>query len=269
MRDLTGKRVLLTGAGRGIGLEMARAFAAAGAGIVLTDVDAELLGQAVEQLQASGAEVHHAVLDVTDDDAIVAVRDRLLADVGPVDVLVNNAGVVFGGNFLEVPMSKHRLTYAINTMGLVAVTHAWLPQLLTRPEAHLVNIASASGLIGLPFGATYASSKWSVLGFSESIRLELKHLGHDQVGVTAICPGYVNTGMFDGVSLPRFTRLLEPEALANQVVDAVRNNESVVLEPFLVKLLPLMKGLLPRRVFDWIAWETGTASSMKKWKGRG
>lgn len=269
MQKLQDKRVLLTGAARGIGLEMARAFAARGAALVLTDVDKAALKQAAAPLRKQGTDVYTAQLDVTDDAAIIAVRDRILADIGSVDVLVNNAGVVFGGAFLDVPMEKHRLTYAVNTIGLVAMTHAWLPHLISRPEAHLVNIASASGLIGLPFGSTYASSKWSVLGFSESIRLELSQLGHAHVGVTTICPSYINTGMFAGVKPPRLTRWLEPEALAQRVVDAVNANEAIVLEPFMVKLLPLIKGVLPQRLVDWLTWRTGTASSMKHWRGHG
>ena len=100
-------------------------------------------------------------------------------DGGPIDVLVNNAGLVFGGAFLDVPLERHLTTYRVNTLGLVAMTHAFLPDLMAGRDGHVVNVASASGFIGLPFGATYASSKWAVLGFSEL--LERAHAGEEVV----------------------------------------------------------------------------------------
>ena len=132
------------------------------------------------------------------------------------DVLVNNAGIVHGGPFLDVPVERHLATYRVNVLGLVAVTHAFLPDLIASADSHLVNIASASGYIGLPHGSTYASSKWAVIGFSESLLLELELHGHRHVHVTTVCPSYVTTGLFDGARAARTTSLLSPERLAAQ-----------------------------------------------------
>ena len=211
MRDLTNKRVLVTGAAGGIGRETSMAFARAGAEIVLTDLAEEQAGGVAEEIRSAGGKASAYALDVTDPAALTELRERIHDEAGPVDVIVNNAGVVFGGSFLDVPLEKHLLTYKVNTLGLVATTHVFLPDLIGRQEGHVVNIASASGFIGLPYGTTYASSKWSVIGFSESIRLELADLGHRHVGVTAVCPSYVDTGMFDGVRPPLMTRLLTPK----------------------------------------------------------
>ena len=267
MKDFRGKLVLVTGGAQGIGKGLASKLAARGARLVLTDVrDAELQATA-EELRGRGTPVATYRVDVTDEQAVVSLQKQVRADVGPIDVLVNNAGVVFGGPFLEVPLERHRLTYAVNSMGVVAMTHAFLPDLIGRPDAHLVNIASASGLIGLPFGATYASSKWAVIGFSESIRLELAELGHKHVKVTTVCPSYIATGMFKGVRPPLLTPMLTPESLVEKMVQAVEREELFLLEPPMVKTLPLLNGLLPKRVFDVVAARFGLHDSMKQWRG--
>jgi len=267
MKDLAGKRVLITGAARGIGLEMAIRFAEAGSEIVLTDLQEDALPAAAEIVAVLGVPVHGYPLDVTDADAIQAVRDRIHGELGPIDVLVNNAGVVFGGPFADVPMEKHLLTYRVNVLGAVAMTHAFLPEMISRPEAHLVNIASASGFIGLPYGSTYASSKWAVIGFSESIRAEMDLVGHDHVGVTTVCPSYIGTGMFEGVRAPTTTKILKPEFIARRVVEAVLRDKAYVLEPWLVKLTPPLKSLLPTKLFDKVSSMLGATTGMTGWTG--
>ncbi|MCB1043397.1 MAG: SDR family oxidoreductase [Acidobacteria bacterium] len=269
MTQLSGKRVLITGAAQGIGFAIARAFAEKGAEIVLTDVQSEVLDRARATLTGEGKNAHAYVMDVTDQNAVLATRDAVHKDLGPIDVLVNNAGIVFGGAFLDVPLEKHRLTYGINTLGVMGVTHAFLPDLIAKPEAHLVNLASASGFLGLPYGTTYASSKWSVIGFSESIRLELEQLGHKHVHVTTVCPSYINTGLFEGVKAPLLTPILDPKKLAQQIVRAVSKNRIFLRTPFMVKTVPLLQGLLPRRAVDWIQAKFGVTASMSFWRGHG
>jgi short-subunit dehydrogenase len=207
-------------------------------------------------------------MDVTDGAVIEQVRKAVRDEFGAIDILVNNAGIVHGGAFLDVPMSAHRRTYEVNTLGLVAVTHAFLPDLVQREDACLVNVASASGFVGLPFGSTYASSKWSVIGFSESIRLELEELGHRHVHVTTVCPSYVATGMFEGARPPMLTPLLSPETVALRIVDAMERGEPFVLEPSLVKSIPLLRGLLPLGLFDRASRVLGLQDSMRHWRGR-
>ena len=269
MRTLSGKRVLITGGASGIGKSIARRFAADGAQLILVDLNEPLLGETARELGAGSRPIATYRVDVTDVPGISALRDRINADGGPIDVLVNNAGLVFGGPFLELPLEKHFTTYRVNTLGPVAFTHAFLADLIGRPDAHLVNVASASGFIGLPYGSTYASSKWAVIGFSESIELELKMLGHDHVHVTTVCPSYVSTGLFDGAKPPMLTTMLTPDRLADKVAAAVLGNKSHVLAPWLVKLTPPLKGLLPAGLFNSVSSLLGATSSMTHWKGRG
>lgn len=267
MQTLQGKRTLITGAGAGIGKALAEHFGARGAELLLVDLNPHALEATAAELTARGVKVREYTLDVTDSAGILALRDRIHRDGGPIDVLVNNAGLVFGGAFLDVPLEKHFTTYRVNTMGLVAMTHAFLPDLISRPDAHLVNIASASGHIGLPFGATYASSKWSVIGFSESMLLELELQGHRNVHVTTVCPSYVSTGLFEGAKAPLTTSLLTPAGLAGQVVQAVLSNAVVLNTPWLARVTPLLKGIMPFRLFYQMAARFGVNTSMMEWRG--
>ncbi|MGE3841561.1 MAG: SDR family NAD(P)-dependent oxidoreductase [Vicinamibacterales bacterium] len=268
MRTLVGKRVLITGGASGIGKALAVRLARERARLLLADVNADQLASTTAELTRQGAEVQPLTVDVTSPEAILQLRDEVHRVGGPIDVLVNNAGVVFGGAFDKVPLERHFTTYRVNVLGLVAMTQAFLPDLIARPESHLVNMASASGLLGLPFGAVYASSKWAVIGFSESLRLELDMQGHRHVHVTIACPSYVTTGLFDGVRAPFLTRMLTPEVLADRMTRAVLRDALWVRTPWLVKTGPLLKGILPTRLFYAVASALRVNTSMVEWKGR-
>jgi short-subunit dehydrogenase len=269
MQTFAGKRVLVTGAASGIGKALAARLASAGAEVLLVDVNAGLLRETAAALATAGARVRTYTLDVTDVSRIGGLRDAVHRDGGPIDVLVNNAGLVFGGTFLDVPVEKHLTTYRVNTLGLVAMTHAFLGDLIAGRDGHVVNVASASGFIGLPFGATYASSKWAVLGFSESLALELELQGHRHVHVTSICPSYVSTGLFDGAKAPRFTRLLTPDRVADLTLRAVLRNRPLMATPWLVRVTPVLKGVMPFRLFYRMAALLRVNTSMREWRGRG
>jgi all-trans-retinol dehydrogenase (NAD+) len=268
MQSLTGKRVLVTGAGSGIGRALAEQFARRGAEVLAADLRETAASETVSRIGLAGGRGIAYAVDVTDAVSVAALRRRVLDDGGPIDVLVNNAGVVHGGPFLDVPLDRHLATYRVNTEGVVTMTHAFLADLVARPEAHLVQIASASGFLGLPFGATYGSSKWAVVGFSESIRMELRQLGQGHVGVTTVCPSYVRTGMFDGARAPRLTPMLTADRVAVLTVRAVLRRRAFVLTPWLVKLTPALNALLPRWLFDRVAAAFGVTTSMTSWHGR-
>jgi len=267
MRNLSHKRVLITGAGHGLGRELALAFAGTGAEVIATDRNLAGAEETNELIRKAGGRAESYALDVTALEMIDDLRQRLHAAGGPVDILVNNAGIAHGGPFLDVPIDKHLATYRVNALGMVSMTHAFLPDLIARPQAHLVNVASASGLIALPYASTYASSKWAALGFTESIREELRILGHRHVRVTAVAPSYIDTGMAAGVKLPRFTRMLRAADVAKMALRAVQRDRELVLTPWLVYVTPFTKAMLPpflfRKVNDWF----GITNGMASWYG--
>lgn len=245
-------------------MELAAVLAERGASLLLSDVDAESLASVVNTLQAEGATVESVVLDVRDAAQLEALRGRSLA----VDVLINNAGVVYGGSLLDTPLEVHRATIAVNLDGVIGVTHALLPGMITRPEAMVVNIASAAGFIGLPLATSYAASKWGVLGFGESLRLELIELGHTHVRVMHVCPGYVQGELFAGASPVATTALLSPTTLAERIVRGIEHNRGWVRTPWIVRWTRLLMAVLPQPLADFTLRRTGTLQSMKQWKGR-
>ena len=269
MKQFYGKKVLVTGAAGGIGRLMALAFASRGSEVIVADRDIDKAQKVVDEIHRIGRQAWAYQVDVSQPEQVVAFRAQVKREVGKIDVLVNNAGVVFGGVFEMVPLEKHMQTYAVNTAGLVAMTHAFFTDLLESPDSHILNIASASGFVGLPYGATYASSKWAVIGFSESIRLELAERGFDQVGVTTVCPGYISTGMFEGVEPNRLLPFLTPEKIVNSIMDVVERNAPFVKEPFMVKSSELLKGILPQKLWDKTAGMLGISTGMMHWKGHG
>jgi len=261
--------LLVTGAASGIGrLLVERGLDRGAARAVLWDVNEEALVAVVDELREAGRTCFPYVVDVADPQAIHAAAERVLADVGPVDVIVNNAGIVVGKPFGEHDTGDIERTIRINVLGPMHVTAAFLPSMRERRRGHIVNIASAAGLLPNPSMSVYASSKWAVLGWSESLRLELE--GEDRgVHVTTVTPSYINTGMFDGVRAPRLTPIIEPETIVAAILDAVEANRILLRAPFMVKLLPLLRGVLPTRVFDLVAGRLfGVYSSMDTFVGR-
>jgi short-subunit dehydrogenase len=268
MKDLAGARVLVTGGASGIGRCIAEACAARQAIVVVGDRHAEAAEDVAAGIRERGGQATAVAMDVTSPAQVAAARDAIHARIGPIDVLVNNAGTVHGGAFLSVPLDDHLGTYRVNVEGLVAVTHTFLPDLTASPQAHVVNIASAAGFVGLPFGTTYASSKWAVVGFSESLRLELKECGFGHVGVTTVCPSFVTTGLFDGVRPPLLTPALTAERVAALTLRGMLKGRAFVLTPWMVRLTPRLRGLLPLRLFDRVAGVFGVNTSMASWRGR-
>jgi len=268
MTDLNDKVTLITGAARGMGRRMAERFGERGARLVLVDVDGEALTDVRKALEERGFEVDDFVCDLSRRENIDDLRDRVHDEVGRVEVLVNNAGVVRGGRLEDVDDAGDELTFRVNIEAVHWMTKRFLRDLKQAPEAHLVQMASAAGLIGVPEQVTYSASKWFVIGFSRALRQELIGEGHDHIGMTIVCPSLVDTGMFEGAKPPRFLPLLQPEEMVEKIVDAVRSNRLFVREPFLVKTIPFMKGILPAAAVDFVLDRLGVRELMKTWTGR-
>ena len=267
MRDLQSKRVLITGGGNGLGREIAREFSRLGALVIVTDRDLRAARQTASMIRREGGEARAYPMDVAQPESVAQVRMQIHSDIGPIDILVDNAGIVHGGAFVKVPLQRHLQTSRVNSDGPMIVTHTFLPDLITRPEAHLVNIVSASAFIALPYGASYAASKWSILGFTESIREELREEGYDHVKVTAMCPSYITTGLFHGVSAPWLIPFLTPSEVAQATINAVRHNRAQVLMPWLVKLVPFGRATQPRFLFRRLCEWLGVYRGMQGWRG--
>lgn len=262
------KHVVITGAASGIGKLMAQKIAKMQATVYLVDLNIEEINKLVTELKAENLNAYGFKADLSVVESILELQREITKITGVIDILINNAGVVFGGEFEAQSLEKHLLTYQVNTLGVVSMTHAFFTELKMSKEANIVNISSASGLIGLPYGTTYASSKWAIIGFSESLRLELQERRLQNIHVTTVSPSYIKTGMFNGVKAPFLLPWLTPEVIVNKIIDGMIYKKAFVKEPFLVKWVDFLKGILPVDTFVYINKLIGVSTSMMHWKGR-
>lgn len=269
MKNFSRKKILITGGASGIGKLMAITLAKRGGEILIADINSDEAQAVAAEIKSFGGKAHAFKVNLADNESRLQLKSAISAQGLEIDILINNAGVVFGGEFEKETLDKHLLTYKVNVEGLVAMTHLFFDDLRKSAEANIVNIASASGYVGLPYGTTYASSKWAVIGFSESLRVELLERKISNVHVTTVCPGYIKTGMFHGVKAPILLPWLTPEAIVSKIILGIEHNAAFVREPFMVKTVDLLKGLLPLSVFTFVSRLLGVSTSMMQWKGRG
>lgn len=265
--SVEGRVALVTGGGRGLGRSLVRELLARGARVVAVDRAIEPLEELQQLAAETSARLSTRRLDVTDRSAVEGLRRELGTDHGRVEILINNAGVVHGGVFTEVALEDHLDTVAVNLGGVLVMTHTFLPDLCRADAGRLVNIASASGFIGLPWGVSYSATKWAVVGLSEGLRQELAARGHHNVAVTVACPAYIDTGLFHGVKPPRLIRSLSPDAVARRTLVAMCRGRRRLLVPWLARSAPWMVAL-PSWLGDRLSRVLGVASSMRSWRGR-
>lgn len=270
--SLAGSTVLITGAAMGMGRMYAElAVKDSAAHVVLWDINGELLEQVAAELEGKGTAVHAYVVDVSKLEAIEQTAEKVRNDVGTPDILINNAGIVRSKYFWEHDQRADiAATMAINTLALMHVTREFLPAMIEhgRPS-RIVNVASAAGLLANPRMSVYSSSKWAVVGWSDSLRLELKQAGHDHIAVTTFCPSYIKTGMFEGARGPLMTPLLEPGPVTERVWQAMKEGTPILMMPWTVKLSTALRGILPLPVWDVVAGRAfGVYKSMEHFTGR-
>lgn len=240
VRELTGKTVLVTGAGSGIGRASAIAFGSRGADLVICDVNEEGLKQTEETLLALERSVLSRRVDVANPEEMAEFAEEVHRQVRAVDILMNNAGVALVASFLDTPLEDWDWLLRINLRGVIHGCHFFLPPMVARGVGgHVVNVASLTAYVPNEVLAAYTTSKYAVLGLSEALRLELHS---HRIGVTAVCPGIINTpitetspmrGVADvPVERKRMMQLYErrnygPERVARNVLKAIQRNRAV------------------------------------------
>lgn len=268
MTHLENSRVLVTGGSRGIGRLVAGLLADRGAHVVIWSRDADRLEEAVRAIRERGGSAEAQICDVSDRTAVYAAAKELEARGGPVDVLVNNAGVVSGRPLMELGDDEIERTMRINALAHFWTTKALLPSMLARDAGHLVTVSSAAGLVGVAGLTDYCASKFAAFGFHEALRMELRKV-RSKIKTTIVCPYYIDTGMFEGVRT-RFSPLLPilaPERVALAIVHAIERNRPRVLMPPIVFTVPLFR-ILPVGAMDASADLLGLNASMDTFVGR-
>lgn len=243
---LDGAQVLITGGARGLGLAPARAMQAQGARLVLTDIDPDTLHRAADTL-APGGPVRAERLDVRDPEAFRALVARVEAAAGPIDVLVNNAGIMPVGPALEEDLATTRLQLDINVLGVMHGVRAVLPGLLARRRGAIVNIASVAGVVGIPGVAGYCATKHAVIGYTEALRRE--HLDSG-VHIGLVCPSLANTELASGTGRMRWPPLVQPEEVAAAVIEVATGRAVTRFVPRSAAIAQILPAVLPRRVAE-------------------
>jgi all-trans-retinol dehydrogenase (NAD+) len=269
MSKIARKNVVITGGARGLGRLIAMKMAQLGGRVVVYDVAAEALEAVVDEIRAAGREAYGYVCDVSDRQEVYRVAEKVKARVGPVDIVVNNAGIVSGRRLLDIPDERIEAVFGVNVLALYWVTKAFLPEMIERNSGHIVTMASAAGLLGVNRQTDYSASKHAAIGFTESLRVELKRAGHSGVKTTIVEPFYMDTGMMEGVKsrFPRLLPILKQEEVTDRVVRAVLRDEQEIRMPFMVNLVPVSR-VLPVDLFDWLAEFFGIHESMEGFVGR-
>jgi all-trans-retinol dehydrogenase (NAD+) len=262
------QKILITGASSGIGKLMAETFAAEGARVILWDINRVTLEAVEKELTERGLRCATYLCDVSSRDSVHDTAKRVIREHGPIDILINNAGVVSGRPLLEISDAEIERTFGVNALAPIWTTRAFLPAMIERGRGHIVTIASAAGLIGVPKMTDYAASKHAAVGFDDALRSELRHLGHRGIRTTVVCAYFISTGLFDGASKATpLLPILTPDYATRQIVRAIRRGRRRLLLPRAVALVYLGR-LLPAPIFDWIVRALGVTRSMDNFTGR-
>jgi NADP-dependent 3-hydroxy acid dehydrogenase YdfG len=248
-RILVGQVAAITGAARGIGKATAQAFAREGMKVAIGDLDAELAEEVAAQIGPNAAGFP---LDVTKRDSFEAFVDAVEERFGPIDVLVNNAGIMPLGRFVEEDDATAIRMVDINLHGVMLGMKIALPRMMSRDRGHIVNIASQAGKYGAPGGATYSATKHAVVGLTEAVRGEL-HIDGSSVELSYVLPFVVNTELGAGTGEAFGLKHLQPEQVADAIVHALKHRVVDVWIPRSSHRTQRLNQLLPRRLSERIA----------------
>jgi len=248
-RILTGQVAAITGGARGIGRATAEAFLRQGMRVAIGDLDVDTAKKTAEEL-GRGTTAHE--LDVTKRASIDRFADEVEAQLGPIDVFVNNAGIMPIGRFVDEDDASAHRQVDINVHGVIYGCKVALARMVPRNRGHIVNIASQAGKFGIPGIATYVATKHAVVGLSEALRGELKHMDA-AIDVSVVMPNIVGTELGSGLGNSRAAKILTPEEVADATVEALQTGRFDVWVPKSVQTIATVTGVLPRPAREAVA----------------
>jgi short-subunit dehydrogenase len=267
MMPLKGKNVLITGAASGIGLEMTRLLVMEEARIAMLDIDQKGLAKAIKVFGGEGIILHGYKCDVSDFRAVDQTLKRIKKDIGPVDILINNAAIVFGKSIVSTPWKDTMRTVEVNLLGAVYLAKKLLNEMIVRKSGHVVNISSSAGFLSVPRMGDYCMTKFALVGFTDALRMELKKDGIRGIKTTVVCPYVIDTGMFKGFTPLHLVPILKPDYVAGRIIRSIKKEHAYCRIPWQVKLLPGLK-IFPARFSDWLTDLFGLGRAMDNFVGR-
>ncbi len=271
MSWINGKVAVVTGAGSGIGRALALELVRRGASIAISDVDVAGLEATAEQVRAIGGTVRTDVIDVSQREVVERYADTVVADLGRVNLVINNAGIAYFGNVTEMPYKDLERVMDVDFWGVVNGTKAFLPHLEASGDGHVVNISSVFGLFGVPSQSAYNAAKFAVRGFTEALAMELK-MAKKPVSVTCVHPGGIKTNIVrnatsvderadqKGDISAHFDKVLArttPMKAANVILDGVEKKKVRVLIGADAKVIDAFVRLAGPRYQGVVRWASG------------
>ncbi len=277
MKTFRDKVAVITGAGSGMGRYLAVLLAKDGADVVVCDVNAETLNETVEMLRQYNVSVSSHILDVADKEAVEALPEKVIEQHGKVDLVFNNAGVTTGSHFKDMDEENWDWVMGINLGGVINSTRAFIPHMIDRPEAAIVNTSSIFGMVAVPGQTAYHATKFAVRGFTESLALEMSE-SNPNLQVHCVHPGHIGTNIAASARMDEeefkkqldeqknspsiFTRKapksleemadqfreggMHPSKAANIILNGVKKNKSRIFIGLDAKLLDLSQRLFPK-----------------------
>jgi NAD(P)-dependent dehydrogenase (short-subunit alcohol dehydrogenase family) len=246
-RQIANRVAAVTGGARGIGRAIAHRLLQEGARVAILDLDEAEAATCAEALKGVGPEVRAYPLDVTRLADVHKTLARVEAELGPIDFLINNAGIMPLGAFLDQSPESDQRQVDVNLFGVLNGMRAMLPLMEARKRGHIVNIASVAGCMPAPYAAVYSATKYAVIGATESIRFEYAGSGLD---FSYILPALVDTELISGTGRPRYPPPVQPRDVADAVLRALQTGRVEIFVPRFSRLSVLLPALLPRRVYE-------------------
>lgn len=266
--DFKNASVLITGGASGIGKIMCRKSIERGCStLVIWDINEEGLSNIRQELSHPNVQIFTYQIDLSQAEEIEKTSTQTLAEAGKIDILINNAGIVVGKNFIDHSVTDIEKSMLINAQAPMLTARAFLLDMIHHNHGAICNIASSAGLIFNPKMSVYAASKWAVVGWSDSLRLEMKK-SRKNISVTTIMSYYINTGMFDGVK-SKILPILDPEKISEKIMRSIERRKTLVAVPLPYWFIRLSQGIFPQSIYDALMDKVfGIYDSMTDFKGR-
>ena len=249
--NLKNKIVLVTGAAKGIGLATVKRLLKKEAKVILWDFQPDDLNTAVQSLKNEGHDVFSQVCDVTNKEQVYDNAEVIKKEIGDIDILINNAGTVYTGYMLDRSDAELENMINVNFTSMIYTIRAFMPAMLEKNKGHIVNISSASSLIGAPKLAIYAATKWAVMGLTESLRMEAIKMGKKGVKFSSVHPNFLKKGLFEGTKLNFLGSIFAPGVKSHDAVAKVIVNKAIgwgfhsPKVPWIMNQSVLLRALLP------------------------
>lgn len=268
MSQIHAKKALITGGASGIGKGMGLQLLKKGLHtLVIWDINENLMQSTAQEFKEAGYRVSIYKVDVMNTKEVIKTAEKVKQEVGKIDILINNAGIIVGKLFMDHSHDDIDKTMSINSSALMHITKEFLGQMMQTREGHIVNIASAAGMVSNPKMSVYVASKFSVVGWSESLRLEMEQT-RSQIKITTVTPFYISTGMFEGVK-SSIIPIVQPHVAVRKIIYGIEHDKLYVRMPGIVYWIYFVKGLLPVRWFETMVGKwLGMHKSMDEFKGR-